>query len=172
MHNQYTLVHTILKNGLNTTLVVLEKGKAFAAEKAMPETDLLTAALAPDMLNFTKQIQIISDNAKAAVSRFAGVEAPKMEDTEATFDQLIERIKKTQEYVNTFSLESFANAEAVKVSFPWMPAKYFEMQNYIEAFVTQNFHFHISIAYAILRNKGVNLGKQDFISGLVPKDLV
>lgn len=117
MHNQYTLIHSILKNGLNTSLVILEKGKAFAAEKGIPETDLLNAALAPDML------------------------------------------------------ESFANADNVKVTFPWMPGKYFEMQNYVEGFVTQNFHFHVSIAYAILRNKGVNLGKQDYISGLIPKDL-
>jgi hypothetical protein len=171
MHNQYTLIHSILKNGLNTSLVILEKGKAFAAEKGIPETDLLNAALAPDMFTFTRQIQIVSDNAKSAVARFAEVEAPKMEDTETTFDQLTERIKKTIDYVNTFSPESFANADNVKVTFPWMPGKYFEMQNYIEGFVTQNFHFHVSIAYAILRNKGVNLGKQDYISGLIPKDL-
>ena len=171
MNTQYTLIHKILQNGLTATLGILEKGKAFAAEKGIAESELLSAALAPDMLPFTKQIQIVSDNAKSAVARFADVEAPKMEDNETTFDQLIERIKKTEEYVNTFSADSFANAGSVKVTFPWMPGKYFEMQNYIEAFTTQNFHFHISIAYAILRNKGVNLGKTDYITGLTPKDL-
>lgn len=171
MNNQYTLVHSIIKNGLVSALSVVEKGKAYAAANGINEADLINATLSPDMFTFTKQIQIVSDNAKSALSRMAGVEAPKMEDDETTFDQLIERIKKTQEYVDTFTTESFANADSVKVTFPWMPGKYFEMQNYIEGFMLQNFFFHISIAYGILRNKGVDLGKQDFIVSLVPKDL-
>lgn len=169
--NQYTLVQSIIKSGLKSALSVLEKGKAYAAANGINEADLLNASLSPDMFSFAKQIQIVSDNAKAAISRMASVEAPKMEDNESTFDQLIERIKKTEEYVASVAPEAFANAGEVKVTFPWMPGKYFEMQNYMEGFMLQNFFFHISIAYGILRNKGVDLGKQDFIVSLVPKDL-
>jgi len=40
----------------------------------------------------------------------------------------------------------------------------------INQFVLPNFWFHVTTAYAILRSKGVPLGKLDFIMGAVPLD--
>src|SRR5690242_5345075 len=77
----------------------LEAAKAHAEARKFSPDNYLTLRLAPDMLPFTKQIQIASDAAKGCVARLAGQEIPKYEDNEATLDDLIERIKKTRDYV-------------------------------------------------------------------------
>lgn len=41
----------------------------------------------------------------------------------------------------------------------------FEVAQWIPGFATPNFYFHLSMAYAILRSKGVALGKRDFFAG-------
>ncbi len=44
----------------------------------------------------------------------------------------------------------------------------FQGKNYLLDFVLPNFYFHITIAYAILRHNGVDIGKNDYL-GLVKK---
>src|SRR4051812_9389588 len=65
---------------LNNMLTWLDRAEAHAAAKKFETSVLLGARLAPDMLPFTKQIQIASDAAKFGVARLAGTEAPKFED--------------------------------------------------------------------------------------------
>jgi hypothetical protein len=57
--------------------------------------------LAPDMLPFSKQIQLTSDFAKNSMARLAGIDPPKFEDNESTIDELVARVKKTLEYIDT-----------------------------------------------------------------------
>ena len=65
--------------------------KALAEGKA--ESSLMEAKLAPDMFALPRQIQVASDTAKAAVARLAGIEAPSMPDTEASFAELKDPVK-------------------------------------------------------------------------------
>jgi hypothetical protein len=43
-------------------------------------------------------------------------------------------------------------------------------RDYLSLFVLPNFYFHLSVAYAILRQCGVELGKRDFL-GAIPIDI-
>jgi len=79
---------------IKALLSLLEKVRIQASEKGIDDATLLAYRLAPDMLPFSRQIQIISDNAKWMASRMSGVEAPKYEDTEITLDDLIARLEK------------------------------------------------------------------------------
>ena len=79
---------------LGNMLSWLEAAKAHAEAKKFATDVYLTLRLAPDMLPFTKQIQIASDAAKGCIARLSGQEPPKFEDNEATLDELIERIRK------------------------------------------------------------------------------
>lgn len=171
MKNQYELILNIVNDSLVTATNILQKGKEFAVSKGMNEHELLQAQLAPDQFNFARQIQIVSDNAKTNLAKLAGKEAPKMEDTESTFDELLARIKKTQDYVKTFSVSDFTNADSAKVSLYWMQGTYVEGAEFAEKFALQNLYFHLVTAYSILRNQGVPLGKMDYITGLTMKPL-
>lgn len=170
MKNQYEFILSVVKDSLTSATAILEKGKQFAKEKGIEESVLLQAQLASDQFNFTKQIQIVSDNAKTNLSKLAGKVAPKMEDTESTFDELLARIKKTADYVATFTAADFADADTARVSLYWMGTKYVEGVEFAEKFALQNLYFHLVTAYSILRNQGVQLGKMDYILNLNMKE--
>lgn len=132
------------------------------------EAELLEARLAPDMRPLPAQFQMASDSAKNAMARLAGVEAPSMPDTEASFAELKERCAKTVAYVESFDAAALAGAEdrAVTLKFPNGMGYEFTGQAYLTGFALPNFFFHATTAYAILRAAGIGLGKPDFLQHL------
>lgn len=167
MNQKYELFLGLVHQTLNTASHLLDKAEAFVAEKGVHEHELIQATLAPDMFNFTRQIQLISDNAKGYTARLSGKELVSMPDTETTITELKERIAKTKELVNTFSVADFADADNAKIAFAWLAGKHFKGGEFVEKFAVANMFFHLSMAYAILRNQGVQIGKMDYI-GSVP----
>ena len=116
------------------------------------------------MFPLFKQVQIASDIAKRGAAELAGVEAPKFEDNETTFSELIDRTQKTISYLDTLKPEQFDGSEEKTItlqaggntlSFQGMP--------FLLYFVLPNVYFHITTTYDILRHCGVELGKQDFL---------
>ena len=84
----------VFEIGLAALSGVLAKGEAFAAAKKIDPSVLLSYRLAPDMFALPRQVQIACDTAKGAAGRLAGIEAPKHEDNEKTFEELRGRIAK------------------------------------------------------------------------------
>lgn len=167
MNQKYELFLGLVHQTLNTASHLLDKAEAFVAEKGIHEHELIQATLASDMFNFTRQIQLISDNAKGYTARLSGKELVSMPDTETTIAELKQRIAKTRELVGTFSVADFADADNAKISFAWLAGKHFKGSEFVEKFAVANMFFHLSMAYAILRNQGVQIGKMDYI-GSVP----
>ena len=147
---------------------VLDKGQAYATAKKFDPAILLTARLSPNMFPLSRQVQIACDFAKGASARLAGAEVPSWPDQEKTFAELQERIRKTTDFVQTFKAAQIDGSEDrdVKVSIAGQPVT-FKGQPYLIQFVLPNFYFHTTMAYAILRHNGVELGKRDFV-GAVP----
>jgi hypothetical protein len=116
------------------------------------------------MFPLSKQVQIAGDIAKGCPARLAGVEPPKYEDTEASFGELIARLDKTLDYINSFKPAQIDGTEGkdIVLSFPSRTYN-FKGQDYLQKFVLPNVYFHITTAYNILRHNGVELGKQDFM---------
>lgn len=141
----------------------LDKG---AAEKS--EAELLEARLAPDMRPLPAQYQMASDSAKNALARLTGTEAPSMPDTEQSFAELKERCHKTIDYLNGFDAAALADAadREVVIKFPNGTGYRFAGAGYLAGFAIPNFFFHVTMAYAILRNAGVSLGKPDYLQHL------
>src|SRR4029077_2537158 len=86
---------------LKNLSAILDKAKAHAEARKIDEQVLTSLRLYPDMFALARQVQIACDTAKGAVARLAGVEIPKHEDTEKTFDELKERIAKTLAFIAT-----------------------------------------------------------------------
>lgn len=145
-------------------------GKA-AQEKS--EEAILEARLAPDMRPFPAQYQMASDSAKNALARLTGTEAPSMPDTEKSFAELKERCDRTIAYLETFDAGSLVDSEnrEVVIKFPNGMGYRFVGAQYLAGFALPNFFFHVTTAYAILRNAGVSVGKPDFLQHLGPPNL-
>jgi uncharacterized protein len=159
----------VFEIGLNALSGLLDKAAAFAAAKKLDPAVLPQWRLAPDMYPLSRQVQIACDQAKNGASRLAGVEPPRYEDNETTIDQLKARIAKTIAYVNTLDVKKIDAASDREITFPLGPTNKGHMKgdDYLTHFVLPNFYFHITAAYAILRQCGVDIGKRDFV-GAIP----
>jgi hypothetical protein len=147
-------------------------GKAEAHAKAKKfEIDVLAAGrLAPDAFALTQQVQSACDQAKFAAAYLTGKKAPPHPDTEKTVAELRARIKSAAAFVASVEAKDFAGSEERKVAPPWMQGKWFRGDDYVTQVSIPNFYFHVTMAYAILRHNGVEVGKMDFIGDLPARD--
>lgn len=164
--NQYTVLNITAKKALTTLTHLLEKAEAHVKEKGIEESVLLTAALAPDMYNFTKQIQVATDDARRNLCLLAGKEHVKMDDTEKTIAELKERVNKTREVIESLNETDFALADERHISLYWMGGAYVLGKDFVTELAIPNLMFHVVTAYGILRAQGLNIGKADFATGL------
>ena len=148
-------------------LTWLDKAEAHAAARKFDANNYLGLRLAPDMLPFTRQIQIASDAAKACMARLAGVEVPKWDDNEASLDDLRARVRKTIDYVTSFSAAQIDGSDSREISVPQRSRDplVFSGENFLKHYVMPNLYFHLTTTYAILRHSGVDVGKGDFLGG-------
>ncbi|MBF0504161.1 MAG: DUF1993 domain-containing protein [Candidatus Omnitrophica bacterium] len=149
---------------LNNLSGVLKKAEAHALSRKIEPEVFINARLAPDMFPLSRQIQIVSDVVKGAGARLAGVEIPSYPDTEKTFPELYARIEKTIEFLKKFKAEQINGSEERLITLK-MGGKEasFQGQPYLLNFVLPNLYFHASIAYAIIRHNGVDIGKKDYL---------
>src|SRR4026207_1804102 len=89
-------------NTLNNLAAILDKAKAHAEARKIDPVVLTSARLYPDMFALARQGQIACDTARGPVARLAGVEIPKHEDSEQSFDELKARVAKTVAFIETF----------------------------------------------------------------------
>jgi len=138
---------------------ILKKGETHPDAASFAE-----ARLYPDMLTLAGQIQRASDAAKACAARLSGSDAPSFPDVEKTFPELQARIQKTIDYLKSVPSSSIDGSEERAVSFKAGKSEYnFTGLQYLQGFAIPNFFFHVTVAYAILRHKGVEIGKMDFL---------
>ncbi len=146
---------------------ILEKGMAHVEARSLDPSVLINARLYPDMFPLSRQVQIATDVAKGCASRLAGLEPPKFEDNEQTFDELKTRVGKTIAHLETFSPAQIDGSEDRTISFTvgGRPVS-FRGLPYLVYFVLPNVYFHVTTTYAILRHNGVELGKMDFLGDI------
>lgn len=141
----------------------LDKADQFATAKKFDIGILLNSRLAPDMQDFIYQVQSACDYVKAAAAWLSEQAPPKHEDNEKTVDELRARIRKTVAFVESVTESQYANAAQQKVKLSWAPGKVIGGEDYLLQLTIPNVYFHIAMAYAILRNNGVDVGKRDFL---------
>ena len=151
---------------LNNLSAIIDKAAAQCAARKIDESVLVNFRLAPDMLPFSRQIQIASDIVKGGAARLAGVEVPSYEDTEASFDDLKARIAKTVAFLQSFKPAQIDGTEDKAITLKGRTGdRNFTGVDYLTNFVLPNLFFHITTAYAILRHNGIEIGKKDFLGG-------
>jgi uncharacterized protein len=152
------------KRTLRALSAVLDKAEAHATARKIEPTALLGARLFPDMFPFSRQVQLACDFAKNCCARLSGIEAPKFEDTEASFSELKERIAATLAFVDSVKPEQIDAAGDKDLTLK-IAGKDTQLKgrDYLVFMAMPNFYFHATTAYDLLRHNGVELGKRDFI---------
>lgn len=146
--------------GTRALLSMLKKASESADAASLP-----SAKLVDDMKPLTFQIQAASNTAKKAVWRLSGVDTEAWEDNEETLDQLIARCQKTLDLLKSVDPKQLEGKESAMVELALGSAGTKELvgKDYVLTYAVPNFFFHFQTAYAILRMKGVPLGKFDYL---------
>lgn len=157
----------VFLNVLRRTAAILEKAESWTAERKIDPAAILQARLAPDMFPFTRQVQILTDMAKGTCARLAGQEPPRFEDNETSIAALRERVEKTIAFLESLPAAAFEGAAGRPISLKvGPPGKQTELNfvglDYLLNFGTPNVYFHYSMAYALLRHNGLDIGKRDY----------
>jgi hypothetical protein len=152
---------------LTSVSAILDKAAAHCEARKIDPTVIVNYRLAPNMFPLSRQVQIMTDQAKGGTARLAGAEVPSYPDTEVSFADLQARIAKVIGFVKSFPADAIDGSEdkeiVLKVGGSEMK---FTGRQYLFNFVLPNFYFHATTTYAILRHCGVELGKRDFLGAI------
>lgn len=151
---------------LGNLSAILDKAAAHAEAKKIDPAVFVNARLSPDMFPLSRQVQIATDIVKGCAARLAGIEVPSYADNETTFAELQARIAKTVAFLQSVSAAQIDGSEEREITLKFGSRElHYLGQAYLLDFVNPNFYFHLTTTYAILRHKGVEIGKRDFLGG-------
>lgn len=164
MPSLYDITIPVFIRGFDTLSAILEKGRDQVREQGWEESELTQARLIADMAPLTAQVQRCSDTAKGLAVRIGQVENVAMADEEVTLDDLQARIAKTVQFLRAVPREAFDGRDEAEVVLPTPSGDIpFTATTYAVGFAIPNFYFHLTTAYALLRMKGVPIGKLDYL---------
>lgn len=164
MTNLYDLTVPAFRRGFASLSAILKTGEVYAQENGIAEADMLGTRLIADMTPLTAQIQRTSDTAKGAMVRIGGVPTIAMADDETSFAALQQRIAATVAFLDGVPRGAIDGKEDAAITVV-TPNQTFDFtgQSYVLGFVLPNFYFHVTTAYALLRMRGVPIGKMDYL---------
>ena len=151
-------------NMLTNLSHLLDKAQTHIEAKKLNESALTQFRLYPDMFPLVRQVQIACDTAKGVVARLAGVEIPVDEDSEVSIADLKQRIAKTSAFIEGFSASQIDGTEDKDIITKRGDKEtHYKGMQFLLNHAMPNVYFHITIAYAILRHNGVEIGKRDYL---------
>ncbi|KAI0097485.1 hypothetical protein GGR51DRAFT_540816 [Nemania sp. FL0031] len=170
MTTLYDLTFPTLVAALKTQQSLLAKAEAYAAEKGIHIKELLESRLAPDMWPASQQIVITAMHAKMTVGKLTDIEpANEIAFGPASLEDAKKYLTETLELLASVTPEKVNGKETATVNAMMGPGFNPEMKavDYVTGYLLPNVFFHVTTLYDILRNKGLELGKKDFLGGFV-----
>ena len=160
----YTAAVPTCTRALNNLAAFLEKGAAYAEARKIDPAVLLNTRLYPDMFPLATQIHIANDIAQGGAARLAGAEVPVFEAKERSFAEWIATTRGTVAYLESLKPAQFAGAEDKTITWQTRTStRNMQGTRYLFHHVLPNVFFHVTTAYDILRQAGVELGKLDYL---------
>jgi hypothetical protein len=153
---------------LNGSLGWLDKAAAFVAETGKPEAELIEARLTPDMFAFNRQVRGFCMHAQLGIAGARqGLFSPDATPAPETIAGLKERVGEAIAYLETLAPADMEPLIGKPMLFRLGETeRAFTADQFLLSFSQPNFYFHVSTAYAILRNLGVPIGKMDYLGRL------
>jgi hypothetical protein len=160
----YTATVPTCTRALNSLAAILEKAVTYAEARKINPAALLGTRLFPDMLPLSVQIQLANDSARSGAARLAGVEVPAFEAKDRGFAEWIAATRETIAFLASLKPAQFEGSEDKTVTWQTRSStKNMQGTPYLFHHVLPNVFFHVTTAYDILRQAGLEVGKQDFL---------
>ncbi|HEX4695758.1 DUF1993 domain-containing protein [Sphingomonas sp.] len=146
---------------------LLDKGAEFAKWQGQDPDSILDWRLVDDMHPLRFQAEVVISFSRQWTARAAGLPVPERVPDDLTLDGLRAAIATAQADLAALTPDQFAGRDDEPLTIqitdqmePTLPTS-----QWLSVFATTNIYFHLSMAYAILRLKGVPIGKIDLFAG-------
>ena len=146
---------------------LLEKGVAFAKAQGGNGEDCLDWRLIEDMAPLRFQLMVVANFTRLWPARVAGLPLPAEVDDQLDVAGFKAALADAKAYLAGLTAAQFEGRDDVPLTVtigngmsPTLPSG-----QWLTVFATTNLYFHLSTAYAILRAKGVQIGKPDLFAG-------
>jgi hypothetical protein len=154
----------------------LDKGIGFEEAAGRDADSMMTWRLAPDMYPLGGQVLFCCFMSQEAVYRFRGQPVPEAieqlrrsgwssGEQPVRLHEARLHIADALQFLEAIEPGSLDGAATIPIELVLPNGMTFDMNGsqYARDWVLPQFYFHLMIAYAILRNRGVDLGKKDFV---------
>lgn len=160
----YTATVPTCVRALNNLAAILEKAAAHAESRKIDPAVLLNTRLFPDMFPLATQIHIANDIAQGGAARLAGLDVPAFEAKERSIAEWIAASRATVAYLESLKPAQFEGAEDRTITWQTRTStRNMQGTPYLFHHVLPNVFFHVTTAYGILRQSGLDLGKLDYL---------
>jgi uncharacterized protein len=134
------------------------------AQEAGMADDVLAEKLTEDMFPLEMQFRVALNQVLLALNQVAGKKVPLEEAAYQTLAEVRERIGAIRSQVDQAEPNGWAEADApVDLTLPNGVRFVMSSEDDIRDWIMPNFYFHVTMAYALLRNAGLAIGKMDFL---------
>lgn len=164
----YAFALPSFRRALGVLLTLLDKAEAHFVTQGRDIAELAGLRLAADMNPFPFQIEA-AINTVAAAARLRGLPAPRVGGL-STLADMRHALTEALAALDALTPQDFEGAETREIVLPSPKgARQFDGLDYLRSLALPNVHFHVAIAYALLRAEGLDLGKRDFLGPLPPR---
>ncbi len=150
---------------LGTARHLVDKAEAWGTEHGVSEADMIGSRIAEDMLPFAYQIKCVAEHTQGAVEGVrAGLYSPDLNPPPASYDGLRAKLADAVSFIDGLDQSETSAFIGQPMRFEFKDSRMdFTADQFLLSFAQPNFYFHSSMAYAILRAKGVSIGKRDYL---------
>lgn len=144
----------------------LTKAEAFAAEQGLSPEDLIGARLAPDMFPLSTQVRFVCTQASDLLRHLTGADSFAPAEDATDFEGLRAQLADAVARLEATPASAFDGVAEKMIELKLPNGIVFDMTGaqFVRDWALAQFYFHATTAYAILRHKGVPLGKPDWVS--------
>ncbi len=157
---------------VNNMFATLDHLIVKAAERCeatkVEESVYLNWRVTPDMFPLATQFRFATEIPARGLSRIAGAELPSFPDDEKSFEELRARIKRAGDIVAKLDASALDADPQADITVPMGPERKVTLPRgaFAHQWIMPNLYFHVTAAYLILRELGVDIGKKDYLVGL------
>jgi uncharacterized protein len=164
----YTATVPSYRQILGSVSGLLGTAESFCNERGIAPSEIIQARLAEDMLPFAYQVRATAVHSIGAIEAVRkGVFSPDMSPFPESFAALKARIAEALaalEAIEPSEIDAFVGRD---MRFEFGERRIdFTAENFLLSFSQPNFYFHATTSYAILRWKGLPIGKRNFTGQL------
>ena len=134
------------------------------AEEDRMADDVLAAKLTEDMFPLELQLRVALNQVLLALNQVAGKTVPLEETSYRSLAEVRERIAAVRSQIDQADPSDWAEPDAVvDLALPNGVRFLMSSEDDIRDWILPNFYFHVTMAYALLRHAGLQVGKMDFL---------